>query len=126
MEDLKLIRYNKNDYSKDSESKKYYDINCVLQTLSSKINEVRTKKGITQKELANKAGITQQQLSKLELGANCNMNTFISVALVLELDINLVSNNSIIKNNLREKHIRSENNSNNLSNTKKQYVKNVL
>ena len=71
---MKLIKHKEKDYSKDLEAKRFYDINCVLQTLSSEINEMRTQKGMTQKELANKAGITQQQLSKVELGANCNMS----------------------------------------------------
>ncbi|WP_288550275.1 helix-turn-helix transcriptional regulator [uncultured Brachyspira sp.] len=122
---MKLIKYKEKDYSKDLEAKRFYDINCVLQTLSSEINEIRTQRGMTQKELANKAGITQQQLSKVELGANCNMSTFISVASVLGLDINLVSHKAI-KNDSRKKHIRIENKRNNLSNTKKQYASSVI
>lgn len=122
---MKLIKYKEKDYSKDLEAKRFYDINCVLQTLSSEINEIRTQRGMTQKELANKAGITQQQLSKVELGANCNMSTFISVASVLGLDINLVSHNSI-KNDSKNKHIRIKNKSRNLSNTKKQYASSVV
>lgn len=122
---MKLIKHKEKDYSKDLEAKRFYDINCVLQTLSSEINEMRTQKGMTQKELANKAGITQQQLSKVELGANCNMSTFISVASVLGLDINLVSRNSI-KNDSKNKHIRIKNKSRSLSNTKKQYASSVV
>ncbi|WP_286032393.1 helix-turn-helix domain-containing protein [Brachyspira pilosicoli] len=122
---MKLIKHKEKDYSKDLEAKRFYDINCVLQTLSSEINEMRTQKGMTQKELANKAGITQQQLSKVELGANCNMSTFISVASVLGLDINLVSHNSI-KNDSKNKHIRIKNKSRSLSNTKKQYASSVV
>ena len=122
---MKLIKHKEKDYSTDLEAKRFYDINCVLQTLSSEINEMRTQKGMTQKELANKAGITQQQLSKVELGANCNMSTFISVASVLGLDINLVSHNSI-KNDSKNKHIRIKNKSRSLSNTKKQYASSVV
>lgn len=94
---MKLTKRNKNEYLNDIDTKRHYDINCTLQNLSSEINKIRLEKNITQKELASRAGITQQQLSKVELGANCNMSTFISVALALGATIGLVGI-SIINN----------------------------
>lgn len=77
------------EYIEDTGSKDIYNINRVLQELSSAVNDARINSGMTQTQLANKANITQQQLSKVENGDNCNMSTFIKVALALGLSISL-------------------------------------
>lgn len=56
--------------------------------LAVKIASERNKLGISQAELARKAHVTQQQLSKVENGINCNMQTFIKVCTALGLKLN--------------------------------------
>lgn len=63
--------------------------NKIIKSLANSMKEYRLEKAMTQSDLAVKAGITQQQLSKLELGINCNLDTFIKVAIALGVDINI-------------------------------------
>ena len=57
--------------------------------LAIKIAETREKAGLSQIQLAKKARITQQQLSKIENGVNCNMETFIKVCDALNLNLHV-------------------------------------
>jgi DNA-binding XRE family transcriptional regulator len=61
-----------------------------LLSLSKIIAETRTRKGISQIQLAKAAGITQQQLSKIENGLNCNIITFLKASRALDLNIEIM------------------------------------
>lgn len=106
------------EYTKDTASKDIYNINRVLQELSSAINDARINSGMTQTQLANKANITQQQLSKVENGDNCNMNTFIKVALALGLTISLTGL-ILIDKNVKDFNPQMQVNKKNISSRKK-------
>ncbi len=72
---------------KDEKFTQLYNEERELLSLSIKILEERNKLGISQKDLAKKAHVTQQQLSKVENGINCNINTFLKVCGALGLKI---------------------------------------
>ena len=55
--------------------------------LAIKLAEFRQKEGLSQTELAKRSGISQQQLSKLELGENCNINTLLKVCSSLGIEL---------------------------------------
>lgn len=57
--------------------------------LAIRIAELRAKNGLTQVELAERSGITQQQLSKLERGENCTLNTLLKVCASLGMEVQL-------------------------------------
>ena len=54
-----------------------------------RLAQLRQENGLSQTELAKRSGITQQQLSKLEQGENCNINTLFKVCNSLGLEIEL-------------------------------------
>lgn len=58
--------------------------------LAVKIARERNRQGISQADLAKKANITQQQLSKVENGANCNVQTLVKVCTALGLKLSFV------------------------------------
>lgn len=78
-----------------NESEKNNEVDEIFKELAISIREYRLGKAMTQSDLAIKAGVTQQQLSKLELGINCNLNTFIKVAIALGVDVNIFKKGDI-------------------------------
>jgi DNA-binding XRE family transcriptional regulator len=74
---------------KNPEFREMYHEEKYLLELGLKISEKRKQLGLSQKELAKKCRITQQQLSKIETGINCNLLTFVRIASVLELAIEM-------------------------------------
>ncbi len=58
-----------------------------LLSIAVKIAEERNKLNLTQKELAAKAKITQQQLSKIENGVNCNVETLLKICNTLNMKL---------------------------------------
>ena len=70
-----------------------YEEEKKLVGLAIRIAMQRQKLNLTQTELAKRSGITQQQLSRLERGENCNMNTFLKVCHSLGIEVMLRSYN---------------------------------
>lgn len=57
--------------------------------ISIEIAMQRQKLNISQTQLAKRSGITQQQVSKLERGENCNINTLFKVCNSLGMKVTL-------------------------------------
>ncbi|TGK10331.1 XRE family transcriptional regulator [Leptospira fletcheri] len=66
-----------------------FDQEKQLLELALKIQEYRSKKGLSQADLAKRAHVTQQQVSRLETGTNTNVSTFLKVCHALDLDLSL-------------------------------------
>ena len=81
---------------KDSEFKELYDEERELLEISIRLLQARKQLGLSQQQLAQKAHITQQQLSKIENGINCNMETFLKVCHALNMKIDIKHTNSKI------------------------------
>ncbi len=60
-----------------------------MAELAVRLALARDKSGKSQQELAIEARITQQQLSRLENGARCNVNTLLKVCNALGLTLEL-------------------------------------
>lgn len=71
-----------------------FDQEKQLLALALKIQEYRSKKGLSQADLAKRAHVTQQQVSRLETGINTNVSTFLKICHALDLDLSL----NVIKN----------------------------
>ena len=69
-------------------AKGYYEELHRLR-MAYNLAQLRQENGLSQTELAKRSGITQQQLSKLEQGENCNINTLFKVCNSLGLEIEL-------------------------------------
>lgn len=52
----------------DEETKKLFELDDILVTISVKIINYRSQNGLTQKQIAQKLGISQAMVSKLESG----------------------------------------------------------
>lgn len=88
---MKSFRNHLKEKLKNKEFAQAYKYERELLVLALKINEARSKSGLSQTELAHKARITQQQLSKIENGENCNLLTFIKVSKALNLELEVVN-----------------------------------
>ena len=77
---------------KDPEFAKEYKKEKQITGILIQIALERQRQGLTQTELAKRSGITQQQLSKLENGISCTMNTFFKVCNALNLQLELKPN----------------------------------
>ena len=86
---MKTFKKHLKEKLKDREFKKLYEEEKQLLDFAIKIAAAREKLGISQHMLAKKARITQQQLSKIENGMNCNMNTFLKVCKALGIRFDL-------------------------------------
>jgi HTH-type transcriptional regulator / antitoxin HipB len=84
---MKTFKKQLKEELKNAKFSKLFNEERELLAISMKILEERNKLGVTQDELAKKAHITQQQLSKVENGINCNINTFLKVCGALGLKI---------------------------------------
>lgn len=73
----------------DPEFKELFDEERQLLEISLKILNARKELGLSQKDVASKAHVTQQQVSKVENGLNCNMNTFLKVCNALGVKMEL-------------------------------------
>ena len=62
-----------------------FDEEREMLRIGLEIAEARARAGISQKELAKRAQVTQQQVSKMEVGTNCNVLTLIKVCRALSL-----------------------------------------
>ena len=60
-------------------------------SIAVKIAEERNKLNLSQKELAARAKITQQQLSKIENGVNCNVETLLKICNTLNMKLKIES-----------------------------------
>ncbi len=69
----------------DEGFKELFDEKRELVRIGLEIAGARTKLGISQAELARRAHVTQQQVSKMEIGTNCNVLTLLRVCRVLSL-----------------------------------------
>lgn len=85
---MKTFRKHLKEHLKDAKFERAYNAEKEFVELAVRIAMERNKQGISQAELAKKAHITQQQLSKVENGINCNMQTFIRVCTALGLKLN--------------------------------------
>lgn len=85
---MKTFRKHLKEQMKNPVFAKAYNEEKERIDLAVKIAMERNKLGISQAELARKAKVTQQQLSKVENGVNCNMQTFIKVCTALGLKLN--------------------------------------
>jgi HTH-type transcriptional regulator / antitoxin HipB len=85
---MRTFKKHLREQMKDPEFAKAFNEEKERIDLAVKIASERNKLGISQAELARKAHVTQQQLSKVENGVNCNMQTFIKVCTALGLKLN--------------------------------------
>ena len=67
---------------KNKEFRKHYEIERAKVALAQRIAEMRHKKHLNQKELAEKLGVSQQFISQLETGEgkNLTIDTLIRIA----------------------------------------------
>ena len=67
---------------KDKEFRRYYELERMKLALAKKIMEMRRKKHLNQKELANRLGVSQQFISQIETGEeqNLTMDTLLRIA----------------------------------------------
>ena len=72
---------------KNPDFKEGYEAEKKKLDIALQIHSSSEELGLSQKELANKSHITQQQLSKIENGINCNIDTLLKVCDALNLDI---------------------------------------
>ncbi len=86
---MKTFKKHLKEKQKNSQFQKAYEKEKRLVEIAIKIAEARESFGYSQQELAKKAQITQQQLSKIENGINCNINTFLKVCDALSLRLEL-------------------------------------
>jgi len=86
---MKTFRSHLKNKVKDSEFKELYDKEQELLEISIRLLQTRKQLGLSQQQLSRKAHITQQQLSKVENGINCNMETFLKVCHALNMKIDL-------------------------------------
>ena len=66
-----------------------YEEERQMAELAIRLAFARERSGKTQKDVAREARITQQQLSRLENGARCNVNTLLKVCNALGLTLEL-------------------------------------
>ena len=90
---MRTFKKHLNEKFEDLEFKGLYDEEKRLLSLSLKLQDRRTRLGLSQEKLANKANITQQQLSKIEKGINCNILTYLKVLRVLGLELDVKTKN---------------------------------
>jgi len=74
---------------KDERFRRMYEEERQMAELAVKIALARDKSGKSQKDVARDARITQQQLSRLENGSRCNVNTLLKVCKALGLTLEL-------------------------------------
>lgn len=74
---------------KDERFRKMFEEERQMAELAVRLALARDKSGKSQQELAIEARITQQQLSRLENGARCNVNTLLKVCNALGLTLEL-------------------------------------
>jgi HTH-type transcriptional regulator / antitoxin HipB len=86
---MKTFRNHLNSKLKSDTFNKSYSKEKQILELSLKMQEYRSKKGLSQSELAELAEVTQQQISRLEKGGNINISTCLKVCNALNLDISL-------------------------------------
>ena len=86
---LKTFESHKKELMQDPEFAAGYEQERRRMGLAIRVAELRAKSGLSQVELAERSGITQQQLSKLERGENCNLNTFLKVCASLGMEVQL-------------------------------------
>jgi HTH-type transcriptional regulator / antitoxin HipB len=87
---MRSLKSHLEEQMKDVKFRKAYNEEKRYIELAVKIAKERNRLGISQEDLARKASITQQQLSKVENGANCNVQTLIKVCTALGLKLNFV------------------------------------
>lgn len=88
-QNLKTFQTHLKELMMNPEFAKSYDEEKRRVGIAIQIAECRQKQKLTQSELAKSSGITQQQLSKLERGENCNINTFLKVCHSLGIEVML-------------------------------------
>ena len=74
---------------KDERFRKMYEEERQMAELAVRLALARDKSGKSQKDVAREARITQQQLSRLENGSRCNVNTLLKVCKALGLTLEL-------------------------------------
>lgn len=74
---------------KEERFRKMFEEERQMAELAVRLALARDKSGKSQQELAIEARITQQQLSRLENGARCNVNTLLKVCNALGLTLEL-------------------------------------
>ncbi len=77
---------------KDERFRKMYEEERQMAELAVRLALARDKSGKSQKDVAREARITQQQLSRLENGSRCNVNTLLKVCKALGLTLELKGN----------------------------------
>ncbi len=84
----------------------YNDIKVLL---GKKVKEIRTKRGLTQEELAEKIGISQKNLSKIECGKSFvtsetlnNILNSLNIKAKELFDFDCYQNNKMLKNEMIE------------------------
>ncbi|TAL37245.1 MAG: XRE family transcriptional regulator [Spirochaetes bacterium] len=82
---MRSFRKHLDEQMKDPKFRKAYNEEKKYIELAVKIANERNRLGISQADLAKKASITQQQLSRVENGANCNVQTLVKVCSALGL-----------------------------------------
>ena len=78
---------------KDERFRRIYEEERQMAELAVRIALARDKSGKSQKDVAREAQITQQQLSRLENGSRCNVNTLLKVCMALGLTLELKESN---------------------------------
>lgn len=74
---------------KDERFRKMFEEERQMAELAVRLALARDKSGKSQQDIAKEARITQQQLSRLENGARCNVNTLLKVCKALGLTLEL-------------------------------------
>ena len=78
-----------NQKLKDKRIRNMFEEEKQMAELAVRLALARDKSGKSQQDIAKEARITQQQLSRLENGARCNVNTLLKVCKALGLTLEL-------------------------------------
>lgn len=86
---MKTFRRHFEEKMSDPKFRDAYEKEKKKVDLAIRIAEARESAGLSQMQLAKRARISQQQLSRIENGINCNMNTFLKVCEALDLNLQI-------------------------------------
>lgn len=84
---MRSFRNHLNKKLKDPRFRKGFEKERRLVEIAVQIAQRRAELGLTQTQLAELANLTQQQVSRLEKGLNCHLDTFLRAADVLKLHL---------------------------------------
>lgn len=90
MSEYTFEQHKKELFAKDPELKEMYEKQFLNELLSLQVRDIRTRKRMTQTELAKKAGTTQSVIARIESGQqNISMRTLQKLLVALGATIKI-------------------------------------